>query len=90
MHLYYIFPFLACLNLHLIEDYGLNVLRRYMGLFPESMLTQAIRGYFLYYDIPSQEEKEEEEKGEHEPEVDDSDPFDLVLVSFINYNLFMS
>ncbi|EJD03262.1 TPR-like protein [Fomitiporia mediterranea MF3/22] len=66
-------------NVDKIEDYGLDILRKYMGLFPDSLLTRAIRGYFLYNNIPLHDEEEEGEEEKDEPDDSDSDPFDHVL-----------
>lgn len=66
------------------EGYNLDSLRRFMHLFPQSALTPAINGYFLYHNIPlgNEEEKSEgdEEDEKQEEAEDETDPFDVVLV----------
>ncbi|KAL5485002.1 SKI3 [Sanghuangporus weigelae] len=65
------------------KSYGLDVLRRYTDLFPNSLLAQAVRGYFLYDSIPLHEKTGEEDEGgevdKSEDQVDNLDPYDLVL-----------
>ncbi|KAL5507335.1 SKI3 [Sanghuangporus vaninii] len=66
-----------------INSYGIDLLRRYTDLFPNSVLAQAIRGYFLFNSIPLHEKTGEEDEGEaveeSEDQVDNLDPYDLVL-----------
>ena len=49
------------------EDYDFGLLRSFIGLFPESPLTQLLRSYFAYMSIPltdAEEEEEEQQQGE--------------------------
>lgn len=41
-------------------EYGLDLLRRYMQVFPETDLAQLLRGYFLYMGIPIDEDIDSE------------------------------
>lgn len=79
---FYLIMWMICLNL--TEGCDFDVLRRFVKLFETSPLSQAIRGYFLYntiaIDDEEEDEDEEKEKEEKRDELEDVDPFDIVLV----------
>ncbi|KAH8119473.1 TPR-like protein [Phellopilus nigrolimitatus] len=61
-----------------VEGYGFDILRRFVKLFPDVLLSLAIRGYFLYNGLPLSEEEEEDEEDVKQEE-DNADPFDVLL-----------
>lgn len=64
----------------LSEDYDLEMLRRFINLFPSSPLSRTITGYFQCADIPLKNENEEDSEKE-EPNVDYDAAFQLALVN---------
>lgn len=61
------------------------MLRRFMRLFPESAMTSAIKGCFMYHGIPLGSSDDSDDKADEiddkEDEVEEGiDPFDIVLV----------
>lgn len=67
------------------ENYNFKSLREYIRLFPSSPLTNMIRGYVVYMDLPTldpepDEQDEDEEAVELTPIEDQSAAFDIMLV----------
>ena len=62
------------------EDYDFGLLRSFIGLFPESPLTQLLRSYFAYMSIPLTDAEEEEEEQAREDTDEEPDHIDAMMV----------
>ncbi|GJJ06168.1 hypothetical protein Clacol_000357 [Clathrus columnatus] len=65
--------YMESMDVYDIDEYDMSVLRRYMKVFPSTHLTQLLRGYFDYMQIPLEEPVEEEGRP--------PDPLDAALAS---------
>ncbi|KAG6334505.1 hypothetical protein ID866_4588 [Astraeus odoratus] len=72
--------FLEGMDKDTISGYGLDYLRQYTQLLPNTPLAHLLKGYFLYTGIPMMEE---DEKGAPtNPVSDDHEPFDIIMDAF--------
>lgn len=72
------------------DQYDPSTLLQFLTLFPNEAMAPIIRGFLLYYGLPTSEEAEEEEVGDGgipdgQDDAEDEDPYALVLVSDVGF-----
>lgn len=72
----------------MIDVYGLNDLRRFIALFPDSLVSKCIRGYLLYTGQTLTTSADSDDNEEAKPvKANGVDPLDLALVCFPKIHL---
>lgn len=74
---------------HYAEGYDFGTLKEYIRLFPTSQVTNMIRGYISYMDLPTLDPDPKDKDIDDEIELavmeDQSAAFDLMLASFLSF-----
>lgn len=69
---------------HLQVDYKLELLRRFVQLFPAAPLTRPIVGFFHCIEVPLEEDTEDNEEEPSEP-IDYDAEFQIILVRIMRH-----